>query len=175
MFIIKSTNTSKSLGNAVIVALLFATAAISGCDSSSDSGKSDAAKSGIAMAPLDLSSAGFKVVVDAPKGATAKEEFGRITVKHGDGFQLSIGTDAANIESAKKEIAANDINKLKGYVIKTKDALLYESAVMGSEFHFLANVKVGNKMYQCEDVKGPTFTKQQVQDMLNSCKSLKVK
>src|SRR5690606_37818496 len=64
----------------------------------------------VEMAELDitaaLTAAGREaettVVIDAPKGATVKEEFGSVIVEGGDTFALTIGTEAADIAEAKK-------------------------------------------------------------------------
>ena len=64
------------------------------------------------------------------------------------------------------------MNVLKKFHIETADELLYESAVMGPEFHLVANVKMGDDIYSCEDVKGPTFTKADAEAMLKACHSL---
>ena len=123
---------------------------------------------------LELAGGGLPdVTIAAPAKATVKESAaGGAEVNAGDKFQLQISKSKADIAGAKKEIAANDVNKLKKFHVDTADELLYESAVMGPEFHLLANVKVGDDTYSCEDVKGPTFTKADAEAMLKACKSL---
>jgi hypothetical protein len=129
------------------------------------------------LAELDLSSvgedyAGWKIM--APEGATAKDDFGAIGVKAGDGFQLEIHTGDINMAERKKEIESNDINKLKGYLTDTADTLVYESEVMSKkEVHLLAVHKVGDVAVYCENTKGPTYNKAQIEAMLAACKSLK--
>ena len=98
-------------------------------------------------------------------------------IKFGDKFQLQFSEDdSIDLPGRKKEIDANTLNKLKKYHVDEEDVVLYESEVMGrTEFHFLAAVKVGEKAYFCEDQKGPTFTKADIEAMLASCKSAKAK
>jgi len=51
-----------------------------------------------------------------------------------------------------------------------------ESAVAGqSEFHFVANVTVGDKTFSAEDNKGPTYSQADVEQMLASFKTLAAK
>ena len=86
----------------------------------------------------------FPLLMQAPEGATAADDFGDVLVKKGVNFQIEVSSNAKDIESLKKEIKANTLNKLKSFLVDTPDALLYESTVMGkSEFHFAANVKAG--------------------------------
>jgi hypothetical protein len=126
---------------------------------------------------LDLGSVGIEATMEAPEGAKAKaSEWGDITVKKGDGFDITIAEDAADLAARKKEIEANDVNKLKGFEIETEDVLLYRSEVMGrEEYHFLTNMKVGDKAYSLENTKGPSYTKEQAEAMLKAARSMKAK
>jgi hypothetical protein len=111
--------------------------------------------------------------VQAPEGVTAKESFGAAQVSNGANFNLEIRTDKGDVASYKKETDANDINKVKRYLVDTPDALLYESEVMGqTEFHFYGNVTVGDKSFNCEDVKGPRHAQADAEAMWTACQSL---
>jgi hypothetical protein len=135
-------------------------------------------QAGEKLVSVDLSkaSASFPVVMMAPVGATAAEDFGAVLVKKGVNFQVEVSSSAKDIAALKKEILANTLNKLKKFYVETADALLYESTVMGkSEFHFVANVKVGNSTYGAEDTKGPVYTKANVELMLKCFQTLKAK
>ncbi|MSP62918.1 MAG: hypothetical protein EXR72_21805 [Myxococcales bacterium] len=113
-----------------------------------------------AAGPLDVSSAGDDwkgFTLAAPAGATAKGGLLGLEVKQGDGFHLEMSTGKSDLAARKKEIQGNDINKLKRFLTDSKDALVYETEVMGtSEFHFAAHVKAGGKDFHCEDSKGPS-------------------
>ena len=127
---------------------------------------------------IDLSkaSASFSVVMMAPEGAKAAEDFGAVLVKKGANFQVEVSSSPKDIAALKKEIMANTLNKLKKFYVETADALLYESTLMGkSEFHFVANAKVGNSTYGAEDTKGPVYTKADVELMLKCFQTLKAK
>lgn len=172
---------------------LLAVLALNGCGKKKEggeaAGKPDPAKAGEAAKPaegakpaaklaeLDVSSAGeaykgWKLM--APEGATAKEQFGALEVKAGDGFQLEVHSGPTDMAARKKEIASNDVNKLKRYVTEAPDAIVYESEVMSkNEFHFLATIKVGDAEFSCENSKGPTYTQAQIEAMLAACKSIK--
>jgi len=135
-------------------------------------------QSGEKLAPIDLSkaSASFAVVMMAPEGATAAEDFGTVLVKKGAIFQVEVSKSAKDIADLKKEILANTLNKLKKFYVDTADALVYESTLMGkSEFHFVANVKVGTSTYGAEDTKGPVYSKANVELMLKCFQTLKAK
>jgi hypothetical protein len=117
-------------------------------------------QAGEKLVPIDLSkaSASFPVVMMAPEGATAADDFGNVLVKKVPAFQVEVSSSAKDIAALKKEITANTLNKLKKFYVETADALLYESTLMGkSEFHFVANVKVGTSTFGAEDTKAPSI------------------
>lgn len=128
------------------------------------------------LVPVDLSVVGEDWAgwtVQAPEGATAKESFGAANITDGKSFNLEIRGDKGDIAAYKKESDANDINKVKRYLVDTPDALLYESEVMGqNEFHFYGNVTVGDKTFNCEDIKGPRHMQADAEAMWKSCQSL---
>jgi len=138
-----------------------------------------AAPAEVKLVDIDLSTAIAEVpiLLSAPEGATAKEDFGAIKVALEPAFKLQFSkTDSPDMAGRKKEIGENTLNKLKQYVVDLPEAILYESEVMGTaEFHFYAIVKVGEATYQCEDEKGPVYTKEQAEAMLKSCQSAKAK
>ena len=135
-------------------------------------------QAGEKLVSIDLSkaSASFPVVMMAPEGATAADDFGAVLVKKGVSFQVEVSSSAKDIAALKKEILANTLNKLKKFHVETADTLLYESTLMGkSEFHFVANVKAGNSTYGAEDTKGPGYTKANAELMLKCVQTLKAK
>lgn len=171
-----------------IVSMMFVAALAVGCKKGDDGGGGGGGSAETAakpvtptapakLVPVDISVGGeaFQgLTVQAPEGATAKESFGAVEVHAGDGFALEIHVDASDLAGRKKEIEANDINKLKRWVTDTADEQVYESEVMGkSQYHFNANVKVGDRAFNCENVKGGADkTLEQTQAMLASCKSI---
>ena len=116
---------------------------------------------------------GWKVM--APEGATAKDDFGALAVTDGKGFQLEVHGGAVDMAARKKEIEANDVNKLKRFITDAPDTLVYESdpGMGGIQVHFLAAIKVGDADYSCENTKGPVYDKAQIDAMLAACKSIK--
>jgi len=135
-------------------------------------------QAGPKLVPLDLSKASdsFPVVMQAPEGATAADDFGNVLIKKGANFQVEVSSSAKDIESLKKEIKANTLNKLKAFLVETADALLYESTVMGkSEFHFVANVKAGGTTFGAEDTKGPVYNRADAELMLKCFQTLTAK
>lgn len=127
---------------------------------------------------LDLSKANaeYAVTMFAPNEAVASDGITGVEVKKGTTFQMEIGTSAKNLATLKQEIEKNPLNKLKKFHLETEECLLYESTVGGqSEFHFVANVKVGGKTYGVEDIKGPRYSKAEVDLMLHCAKTLSAK
>lgn len=136
--------------------------------------KADAtAAAPVKLAPLSLEDAEIEATLQAPEGAKAADEFGAVVVSAGESFQLQVGTGATDLAARKKEIEGNTVNKLKSFVTDTATELVYETEVMGKpEFHFVANVELGDAKYNCEDKKGQAFTKADIDAMLAACKSL---
>ncbi len=125
---------------------------------------------------LSKANADFALTMPAPSGATVKDDFGDVDVNAGDGFQVVVHSSAKDIKAAKKDITDNTMNKLKKFITDTDDTLVYESEVAGqSEFHFVCNVKVGEKTYGIEDNKGPRYTNDQIDTMVKDAKDLKAK
>ena len=126
---------------------------------------------------LDLSSVEIAAVMEVPEGAVAKKaSWGDVTVEKGEAFNITINDYKADLAERKKEIEANDVNKLKGFEIETEDTLLYRTEVMGrEEYHFLTNVKIGDAEYSLENTKGPSYTKEQAEAMLKAARSMKAK
>ncbi len=131
------------------------------------------------LAPLDLSTidSTVKVIIMAPGGAAARDDYGSIEIASEPDFQMEFSEeDAVDFLARKKEIEANSINRLKKYHVDTADTLIYETEIMGKpEFHFIATVSVADVLYLCEDQKGPVFSQAAVATMLASCRSARLK
>jgi hypothetical protein len=130
------------------------------------------------LVELDVSSAGeayqgWKLM--APEGAVAKEDFGALSVSDGKGFQLEVHSGATDMPATKKEVEANDVNKLKKYVTDSPDVIVYVSdpGMGGPQVHFHAAVKIGGEDFYCTNSKGPVYTQAQTDVMVQACKSLK--
>ena len=127
------------------------------------------------LSPLDLSTVDstVKVILMAPAGAAARDDYGSIEIAKEPDFQMEFSEEeAVDFLARKKEIEGNGINKLKKYHVDTADTLIYETEIMGKpEFHFIATVTVGETLYVCEDQKGPVFSQAAVATMLAACRS----
>lgn len=124
---------------------------------------------------VDLSKADAKyaMTIEVPAGAKVSDGFSGPEVVSGETFKIQISATAADLAKRKEEIKSNTLNKFKQYVVDQRDAILYETTVFGaSEFHFVINVKVGDKTYSIEDVKGPAYTKDQCEFMLKCARTL---
>jgi hypothetical protein len=131
----------------------------------------------VELVATDLSPAGAAATMKAPQGAKVEEQFGAVEVALADHtFHVEIHGGKADLTERKAEIAENELNKLKGYVVDEAGAVLYESEVMGkNEFHLLVNVDGGEAGWACEDAKGPSYTRAQAQTMFDACKSITAK
>lgn len=157
--------------------VIITSAALVGCEGSKESGvqNTDIPQG---MMPLDLTQYGYAVSINVPDAATGPLEvvaqsWGTVEIKVGKMFQLSVKDGQGDIALKKRDIAGNDVNKFKRYVVDEPSALLWESQIMESEFHFYTVVKAGNASYEVEDIAGEIFSETQATKMLETAKAMK--
>jgi hypothetical protein len=127
------------------------------------------------LVSIDLSAGGDDwkgLTIMVPEGAALKPGSMINDVTNGGNFQLELYTGKTDLAARKKEITANDINKFKAFTTDSADALVFESAVMDPEVHFVANVKVGAKEFFCEDKKGKIHSAADIAAMYKACQSI---
>lgn len=158
---------------------------ISGCDDK-DKDKQDSVPG---MTTLDLSTQEFNfpvtmLIPDSTNGPIeiTPQNWGAIEVKVGEDFQLSIEQGDGENDDLKliksTEIDANEVHKVKKYMIDEPTLVLYETQMLGSDessFHFYGVFKVGDKNYVVEDIKGESFSEEAVKKMMDSAKSISPK
>ncbi len=133
------------------------------------------------MRYFDISKTGmnaFVLIPDSSAGIidTSIRSSGEYVIKIGKDFQIAIIETNGDIGQRKADIASDDVNKLKKYIIDDSTTLMWESGIADlSEFHFYQVKKLGNRTYVFEDVKGEPFSQQAVQKMLDACKLAKEK
>jgi len=123
---------------------------------------------------LDLreSDADFRVVMVVPEGAEAVAEYGCVEIANELGFKLEVRQGEIDMAERKAEIEGNTMNTLQAYHVDEPNALLYETALFGQkEFHLLATTTLGGEAYYFEDSKGPSYTQEQVEAMLEACRT----
>ncbi|MBN8703012.1 MAG: hypothetical protein J0M08_08100 [Bacteroidetes bacterium] len=134
------------------------------------------------MTQVDLTKYGLDATINIPDSTNGTAEivqqsWGATEIKIGQGFQLSIIEDAGDISLAKSDVAGNDVNKLKKYLIDEPTTILYESSIIEnqSEYHLYAIIKTGEKSFVVEDIKGDAFSEKEIRTMLESAKSITAK
>lgn len=131
-----------------------------------------------ALVDLDCSSIeGFEVLTKAPTGVKAVEQYGSVKISNGAKFQVELNSVYDySIAAAKKEIEANDINKLKKYVVDEPNGIIYQSEVMGQiQYHFMYFLIGEEDSYYFQNVKGPTYDLESTKVMFNAAKASKIK
>jgi len=89
---------------------------------------------------------------------------GEYQIKIGKDFQISVIESAGDVNQRKADIASDDVNKLKKYIVDDATTLMWESGIGDlSEFHFYHIAKLGNRVYVFEDIKGEPFSQQATQ------------
>ena len=132
------------------------------------------------MMEMDLSSKGMPIIINVPDSTKGKIEitpqsWGAIEIKVGKDFQISISEGAGDIALAKSDVAGNEVNKFKKYLIDEPNIILYESEITQPEFHLYSIIKAGNTAYIVEDIKGEAFSEKQAQKMLEAAKTIRSK
>ena len=130
----------------------------------------------VTMAPLALKAAGLDATISAPVGATAKDSYGTIEIKVGDGkrFFVAIEQDAPDMAKRKAYWAKNTAQKLKKVHVDTPEALIVETEAFGKTSFWLdASVKLGDKAVYCLSGRGAhSLSLGQVKAFLAACKTL---
>jgi len=126
--------------------------------------------------PDDKRFVGLKV--KAPAGAKVESGLTGVLVRIGERQAYEIGRASTPGEFVGKEKAkANEdkLDKLVKFHIDTPEAILFESkSELGGEnnFHFAAEVKVGENSWKCYNKGYGNFTKAQAEALLKSCQSV---
>ena len=131
-----------------------------------------------ALVDLDCSSIeGFPVLTKAPAGVKAVEQYGSVKISNGAKFQVELNSVYDySVATAKKEIEANDINKLKKYVVDEPNGIIYQSEVMGQiQYHFMFFIIGEEESFYFQNVKGPTYDLESTKVMYNAAKASKIK
>ncbi len=132
----------------------------------------------IPLVDLDCSSIeGFPVLTKAPEGVKAVEQYGSVKISNGAKFQMELNSVYDySIAAAKKEIEANDINKLKKYIIDEPNGIIYQTEVMGQiQYHFMYFLIGEEESFYFQNIKGPTYDLESIKVMFNTAKASKLK
>jgi len=160
----------------VLILALSAILIHAGCD---ESRKEEVAAVKPGMMELNLKVNGNSLTITVPDSSIgrlemAEQSWGATEIKVGKHFQISISEGQGDIALKKSDISGDEINKFKRYIKEDPNTLYWESAITEPEFHFYTVEKAGPVFYLIEDIKEEHFTEKDVQQMLESAKSLKL-
>jgi len=132
------------------------------------------------MSAISLKSYGKPFSIFVPDTSThplniSEESSGALLVKAGSTFAVSIFEEETDLALKRQDIASDEINKFKSYLVDEPNGILWESAITEPEFHFLVNTKVGESVFSFQDAQNTEwkpFGKTAVEAMFNSCKNL---
>lgn len=131
------------------------------------------------LAPVEIAYEDFKAVMQAPKGATFKEQFGTLNVKLGEGkdFWVQIDVEAPDLTQRKAAAEKNTVQKLVKVHTESADTLIYETKAFGrTSFWLDAAVRVGARTVHCYSGRGgSSYSEGQIKVFEAACKSLKLK
>lgn len=161
---------------ALLLLVLSAILINTGCD---DPKKENVVTVKPGMMELNLKVNGNSLAITVPDSSIGKLEmaeqsWGATEIKVGKHFQLSISEGQGDINLKKSDISGDEVNKFKRYIKEEPNTLFWESAITEPEFHFYTVEKVGPVFYLIENIKEEHFTEKDVQQMLESAKSLKL-
>ena len=109
------------------------------------------------------------------KLSVSDESSGALEVRVGEIFAIAINEQAVDLALAKSDIAGDEVNKFKQYLVEEPFALVWESEIVSPEFHFYLNRKVGNSEYSVQDIRDPEhkpFNQEQIEKMVECARSI---
>ena len=131
---------------------------------------------GAAITDPDVTSyKGLKAKV--PAGAKTEAGLTGVLVRIGErqAYEISKAFEPGqHVAKVKKEANDDTLDKLVKFHVDTPEAILWESkSELGGEnnFHFAAEVKIGEDSYKCFNKGYGNFTKSQAEALLKSCQS----
>ena len=157
--------------------LLFSILIFSSCGSKQHE-KSMVAPQGMSVLNLQKYGKPFSMLIpDSLKNrlSVSEESSGALEIRVGDNFAIAINEQAVDLELAKSDIAGDEVNRFKHYLVEEPFALVWESEIVGPEFHFYLNRKIGNSEYSVQDIKDPEhkpFSKEQIEKMVECARSI---
>lgn len=162
--------------NALLLLILSVVLMQTACD---DSKKEEVVTVKPGMMELNLKVNGNSLTITVPDSSIgrlemAEQSWGATEIKVGKHFQISISEGQGDIALKKSDISGDEINKFKRYIKEEPNTLFWESAITEPEFHFYTVEKVGPVFYLIENIKEEHFTEKDIQQMLESAKSLKL-
>jgi predicted small lipoprotein YifL len=133
------------------------------------------------MHTLDLNRFGKPFAIFVPDTIAHKLEIseqsnGALDIRVGKIFAISIYEQAADLSLRRQDIAEDEVNRFRSYLVEEPGAILWESEIVQPEYHFLLNQKIGQAEYSFEDLRdpeGPTFGKDAIQKMFDSARNIK--
>jgi hypothetical protein len=161
----------------ILTISLFAGILLSGCGDKKSGEETLTPPAG--MRYLDISRTGMNLYVLTPDDKagildTVMQSWGGYEIKVGKEFQIAVEEGAGDIEMVKSDNAGNDVNKLKRYLVDEPTTLVWESGVADlSEFHFYHIIKIGNRSFVIQDIKGEPFSQKAIEKMLDAAKQTK--
>ncbi len=132
------------------------------------------------MTEVDLNPYGLPMSIQAPDDSKGKLEVtnplsGGTEIRVGKEYQLIIKLEDGDIALRKSDIAGDEVNKFKRYVVDEPTSIMWESQITDPEFHFYTIVKVGKDTYVIEDIKEEHFSEALCKSMLDAAKGMKEK
>lgn len=130
---------------------------------------------GAAADPDSPSYKGLKVKV--PAGAKTESGLTGVLVRIGErqAYEISKAFEPGqHVAKHKKEANEDTLDKLVKFHVDTPEAILWESkSELGGDnnFHFAAEVKIGEESFKCFNKGYGNFTKSQAEALLKSCQS----
>ncbi len=116
--------------------------------------------------------------VKAPAGAKVESGLTGVLVRIGErqAYEIGKSLEPGKYVAEQKQKAGEDtLDKVVKFHVDTPEAILWETkSELGGEnnFHFAAEVKVGEDMWRCYNKGYGNFTKAQAEALLKSCQSV---
>ena len=167
---------------ATVVTLAFACGSGSTNESESDNAsESKAATEGIKQ--IELSEYELNAQISVPDDSKGKAEviatdWGSIEINVADWYGIEIVPYGITIAEKKAELTSDLVYSID-YLVEDENLILYKKTIADSdvdpEFHFFMTTEIDGELVEVKSSADKTFTKKQVEKMINSAKTLSPK
>ncbi|MEQ8625510.1 MAG: hypothetical protein RJQ00_03745 [Vicingaceae bacterium] len=135
------------------------------------------------MKQIDLSEYELNATISVPDESKGEAEvvatdWGSIVISISDWYGIEIVPFGISIEEKKAELTADLVYSVE-YLTEEENLIMYKKTIAESdvdpEFHFFMTTEINGELVEVKSAGDQTFTKKQVEAMINSAKTLSQK
>jgi hypothetical protein len=100
--------------------------------------------------------------------AVQEETDGALVVSSGRSFAIAVYEQHVDLALKKRDIVSDEVNRMKRMISESDSGLIWESAIIDAEHHFVINRMIGDRSYSFSEVPGHAFGETAIRAMYNS-------